>query len=169
MPKEVILAENSGFCFGVKRAAEIVTKYYNDDSTKVRTLGPLIHNSDVIKKLEDHKIHAITEDDLTHLDQNDVVVIRSHGVIPEIIDKIRQTGATVSDATCPYVKTIHRKVQKYYKLGYQVIIVGDENHPEVIGINGWCDNTAIITRNNRQSIELEPDQKVCIVAQTTER
>ena len=83
------------------------------------------------------------------------------------MDKIKGTGAQVIDATCPYVSAIHKNIKKYYDLGYQIVIVGDEKHPEVIGSNGWCNNTAIITRDGSE-IDI-PADKVCIVAQTTEK
>jgi (E)-4-hydroxy-3-methyl-but-2-enyl pyrophosphate reductase len=101
------------------------------------------------------------------LGPEDALVIRSHGVTPEIFERIMKTGAKIIDATCPYVASIQRKARKYYEEGYQIVIVGDPNHPEVIGINGCCNNTAIITRNGDELNNL-PD-RVCILSQTTER
>lgn len=169
MDKEIILAKNSGFCFGVKRAVDMVVKYYYTKGVKVSTLGPLIHNNDVIEHLEAHNIKDINLAQIDELSANDVIVLRSHGVTPDVIEKINETGARVVDATCPYVSTIHKKVQKYHSLGYQIIIVGNKEHPEVVGINGWCDNSAVIVRDGNEIDDVRLGQKVCIVAQTTEK
>ena len=169
MDKEIILAKNSGFCFGVKRAVDMVVKYYYTKGVKVSTLGPLIHNNDVIEHLEAHNIKDINLAQIDELSANDVIVLRSHGVTPDVIEKINETGAKVVDATCPYVSTIHKKVQKYHSLGYQIIIVGNKEHPEVVGINGWCDNSAVIVRGGNELDDVRLGQKVCIVAQTTEK
>lgn len=168
MEKEIILAKNSGFCFGVKRAAEMAIDYEKNHGLNVATLGPLIHNNDVIKRLKENNIDQIDVEDLVDLGSDNAVVIRSHGVTPEIISKIEASGAKMVDATCPFVSTIHRKAKRYHDLGYQIIIVGDRIHPEVIGINGWCDNQAIIIREPSELREYDLPDKVCIVAQTTE-
>ncbi len=169
MDKAIILAKNSGFCFGVKRAVDMVVKYHDSDGVKVSTLGPLIHNNDVIQRLRTHNIDYIDPAQISELSENDVVVIRSHGVTPDMIEKINQTGAKVVDATCPYVSTIHRKARRFHSLGYQIIIVGNKNHPEVKGINGWCDNEAIIVRDANDLGDVPLKNRVCVVAQTTEK
>jgi (E)-4-hydroxy-3-methyl-but-2-enyl pyrophosphate reductase len=169
MAKEIILAENAGFCFGVKRAVDMATQFYDIEGLNVKTLGPLIHNNDVIKRLEEHGIDAISLEQVESLGKDDVVVVRSHGIAPQIYEQIARTQAEIVDATCPYVATIHKKVTRHHQMGYQIVIVGDPNHPEVIGINGCCENTAVITRDANELPEFAPDQKVCVVAQTTER
>jgi len=165
--KKIIVADHAGFCFGVKRAVDISLNIKKQDGGSVYTLGPLIHNDDVVNFLKAQGISQISIDDLCRLGEKDAVVIRSHGVTPETLKRIKRTGAQVIDATCPYVASIQLKVKKYHAKGYQIIIVGDKNHPEVIGINGWCGNTAIVTRDGTDLGSL-PD-KVCIVAQTTEK
>lgn len=167
MAREIIVAKNAGFCFGVKRAVDITLDYKKKEGKNTYTLGPLIHNEDVVKRLRSQNIQEINRRDLDKLGPGDAVVIRSHGVGPELIREIEKTGATMIDATCPYVASIQKKVQKYHAKGYQIIIVGDKDHPEVIGINGWCGNTAIITKDGSDLPELPP--KVCIVSQTTEK
>ncbi|NLK21231.1 MAG: 4-hydroxy-3-methylbut-2-enyl diphosphate reductase [Epulopiscium sp.] len=167
MDKEIIIAEHAGFCFGVKRAVEMTVNHEKIGGTDTYTLGPLIHNSDVINRLKDNDINPITNNEIESLSNKDNIVIRSHGVTKDTIDKIKKTGANMIDATCPFVSSIHKKAKRYHDLGYQIIIVGDKNHPEVIGINGWCDNTAIITKDGSDLNNL-PD-KVCIASQTTER
>lgn len=167
MGRKVILAENAGFCFGVKRAVDESLKAREIKGKKIYTLGPLIHNKDVVKDLESKEISAINLEDINELEENDVVVIRSHGVKEKVIATLSNNGLTVNNATCPYVTKIHKKVKEHYEKGYQIVILGDENHPEVIGINGWCNDSAIITNIN-DADRVFP-QKVCVVAQTTEK
>lgn len=169
MAKEIIIAPHAGFCFGVKRAVDMATQFYHADGVSVKTLGPLIHNDDMIRRLEQHNIFAIDSNQIEQLQSNDVIVIRSHGIDPQTRERIKRTGAKIVDATCPYVETIHRKVARHYADGYQIVIVGDAGHPEVIAINGWCEHTAIITRDSQHLPELNPAWKVCVVAQTTEQ
>ncbi|KYH35746.1 hypothetical protein CLTEP_01390 [Clostridium tepidiprofundi DSM 19306] len=165
--KNVILAQNAGFCYGVKRAVDISLNTKNKYGRKIYTLGPLIHNNDVVKFLKEKGVYPIEYEDIDSLDENDVVIIRSHGVSKNILNDLESKGLIVVDATCPYVKAIHNKVQMYHGLGYQIVIVGDENHPEVIGINGWCDDDAFITKGEKYIPNFS--KKVCIVSQTTEK
>lgn len=167
MFKEVILAENAGFCFGVKRAVDTSLEAKKSSKENIYTFGPLVHNKNVINKLNGEGIYEVNDEGLQKVSSEDTIVIRSHGVAPQLMKKIKDTGAHVIDATCPYVTAIHKNIKKYYDLGYQIVIVGDEKHPEVIGSNGWCNNTAIITRDGSE-INITAD-KVCIVAQTTEK
>lgn len=162
--KEIKIAKNAGFCFGVKRAVDIAI---NQKEERTYTLGPLIHNDDVINKLKKSNINPIEIEKIDELSKNDSIVIRSHGISPDVKEILDDTGLKVVDATCPYVLSIHKKVAKYYKDGYQIVIVGDKDHPEVIGINGWCNNSAIITKDGLNLGGLP--NKVCLVAQTTER
>lgn len=164
---EVILADKAGFCFGVKRAVDEAVDVQKKYNKRIYTLGPLIHNSDVVDYLKVNNIYPIDLDDITRLQQDDVVIIRSHGV-PEAVFKLLQSKSiTVIDATCPYVSNIQKKVRKYFEQGYSILIVGDENHPEVIGINGWCDNKAIISKDALNLDKLP--NKLCVVSQTTEK
>lgn len=167
MFKEVILAENAGFCFGVKRAVDTSLEAKKSSTENIYTFGPLVHNKNVINKLSEEGIYEVNDEELRKVGNEDTIVIRSHGVAPQLMKKIQDTGAKVIDATCPFVTAIHKNIKKYYDLGYQIVIVGDEKHPEVIGSNGWCNNTAIITRDGG-NIEINAE-KVCIVAQTTEK
>lgn len=164
---QVKLADSAGFCFGVKRAVDETLKIQKDLNRKIYTLGPLIHNNDVVNFLEQNNIFAISLEDLDQLTEEDTVVIRSHGVSKEVIDKIQDRGIKLVNATCPYVTNIQKKVNKYSDEGYKIVILGDKNHPEVIGINGWCGNNAIIT--SKGNIEEEIPGKVCVVSQTTEK
>jgi len=165
--RKVILAENAGFCFGVKRAVDEAVKNRKVFNKKIYTLGPLIHNNDVVNMLENKGIHAVELEDIDSLEKGDVILIRSHGVSKHVYDKLKEKGLTVIDATCPFVTNIQKKAKQYSEDGYKIIIMGDENHPEVIGINGWCENNAIITKNG--IIEEPFLNKVCLLAQTTEK
>lgn len=165
---KVMLADKAGFCFGVKRAVDeaLNTKVKYKDK-KIYTLGPLIHNSDVVNRLKKMGIYPIDLDDIDSLDDNIVIIIRSHGVPKSIVDTLQKRNIIIVNSTCPYVLNIQQKVQKYSKLGYSIIIIGDKNHPEVIGLNGWCENTAIISKDGSDLKNLPC--KLCIVSQTTEK
>lgn len=164
---EVILATHAGFCFGVKRAVDEAIRLKSKYDKPIYTLGPLIHNNDVVKMLEDNDIHAIDLSQAYELPAGEAIVIRSHGVGKKVLKNLSENGVIIENGTCPYVRNIQQKVEEYYDKGYNIIIVGDENHPEVIGINGWCNDSAIISKdgNNISSIK----GKVCVVSQTTEK
>ena len=117
--------------------------------------------------LKENLIFPIELDNISSLKENDTIIIRSHGVSEETLNILKKNNLNIIDATCPFVENIHKKVKKYYDLGYHIIIVGDKNHPEVIGINGWCNDSAVILKSG---VELgNISNKVCVVAQTTER
>jgi 4-hydroxy-3-methylbut-2-enyl diphosphate reductase len=164
---EVILAESAGFCFGVQRAVGEALKIQKEHNVKIYTLGPLIHNNDVVKFLEENDIFSIELENIDNLKKGDVIVIRSHGVSEAVLNRLEDKELTVLNATCPFVTNIQKKVKKYSKEGYHIVILGDENHPEVIGINGWCEDKAIITKDG--TFKNSIPQKVCVVAQTTEK
>ena len=165
--KKITLAENAGFCFGVQRAVEEAIKIQKQYSKKIYTLGPLIHNNDVVKFLEENNIYSVEFENIDMLKEGDVIVIRSHGVGIEVIESLKARNLIVVNATCPYVTNIQKKVNKYSSLGYKIVILGDKKHPEVVGINGWCNNDAIVTNNGEFDEELP--KKVCAVSQTTEK
>ena len=164
---EVILAKNAGFCFGVQRAVKEALKIQKEYNTKIYTLGPLIHNNDVVKFLEENNIFSIEFDEIDKLNAGDVIVVRSHGVPEAVLHALEEKQLIVINATCPFVTNIQNKVKKYSKEGYHIVILGDKNHPEVVGINGWCENKATITQDG--TFEEDIPQKVCVVAQTTEK
>lgn len=164
---EVILAEKAGFCFGVKRAVDEAINIKDKYNKKVYTLGPLIHNKDVVEYLKENNIFPIELIDVDNLNEGDVVIIRSHGVTPQVFEKLNEKKINIVNATCPYVSNIQQKAKKYYDMGYTIVIVGDITHPEVIGINGWCDNNAIVAKKGEALKDLP--RKVCVVSQTTEK
>jgi len=164
---KIYLADKSGFCFGVKRAVNEALKTKAEYNKRIFTLGPLIHNNDVVNYLKDKDIYPIELEDIDKLKSGDVIIIRSHGVPLKTKNLLIEKGIVVVDATCPFVSNIQHIVKKYYELGYKIVIVGDKFHPEVIGINGWCEDSAVVTKDGS---ELEGiSGKLCVVAQTTEK
>lgn len=166
--REIKLADKAGFCFGVKRAVDTaITSKEQSVNKNIYTFGPLIHNNDVVENLKENNIYSIELEEIENLTEGDTIIIRSHGIKPSIMNTLKKKKLNVIDATCPYVATIHRKVAKYYAEGYKIVIVGDKQHPEVIGINGWCNDEAIISKDGTELKGIKG--KVCIVSQTTEK
>ncbi len=169
MKREIIRAENSGFCFGVKRAIEAAEKLIDersaDDKNEIYSCGPLIHNDIVTGELERKGLGIIA--DINDAKTGDKVIIRSHGEPKKFYDDAERLGIKIIDATCPFVKRIHNIARDAEADGKNVIIVGDKNHPEVIGINGWCSNAYIV--NSREEAEKIDIDNLYIVAQTTIR
>ena len=168
---EVVLAKTSGFCFGVKRAVDTVYEQIEkmDGEGKIYTYGPIIHNEEVVKDLEEKGVQVLnTRQELEELDGGSVV-IRSHGVSKDIYDLIEKKGIGCIDATCPFVKRIHEIVEKESSKGRRIIIIGNDGHPEVEGIKGWSKTPAVVIEDaeTAQDFQAESDEKLCIVSQTT--
>ncbi|MCQ2555479.1 MAG: bifunctional 4-hydroxy-3-methylbut-2-enyl diphosphate reductase/30S ribosomal protein S1 [Clostridia bacterium] len=165
MMKKIEIAENSGFCFGVKEAIKKTEEEIGKVKTgNLYTLGSLIHNSTVTDGLKAKGVNILK--DLAELKKEDTVVIRSHGEAEKVYVKLREIGCTVVDATCPFVSKIHDLVRSAMEDGYHVVIVGDRNHPEVVGTNGWCNDSAIIVNSKEEAESVEEDN-LYIVCQTT--
>lgn len=162
---KIEVATHAGFCYGVERAIEITNKA-NEPGKALYTFGPLIHNEQVVKKLEDAGIHAV---DSVKDAEGGTLVIRSHGAPESVFLDAEAQGIPVIDATCPFVKKIQEKVRRYSKDGYAIIIVGDSNHPEVVGINGWCDNRALVVGSLEDAESIKDNGPTCLVVQTTFR
>ena len=165
---EVILAKTAGFCFGVKRAVEQV--YEQTDTKKsIYTYGPIIHNEEVVKDLEQKGVKVVNG--LKELEgiSEGTVIIRSHGVSADIYHAIKDTGLECIDATCPFVKRIHNTVEKESLNGCQIVIIGNDGHPEVEGIKGWSKTPAIVIESKEEAEKFvnENNKKLCIVSQTT--
>ena len=163
MNPKVIVAKSAGFCFGVKRACDTVSKLLPDD--KVYLLGELIHNKKVMTEFENSG--AKTVNNIDELPDGATVVIRAHGVPKSIIDELSQKSIKICDATCPYVKKIHKIVSEESKKGRKIIIFGKKEHPEVIGINGWCENAIISMDPTEIAKKININDDISIVAQTT--
>ncbi len=163
---ELHVAKTAGFCFGVARALDIVEACAADKENKYYTLGPIIHNAHVVEELKKNGISPI--DNVSDAKMGENVIVRTHGVGKAVYDEMEQAGIQFTDVTCPFVKKIHNIVEKHHKDGYQIVIVGDKNHPEVRGINGWCDNSAVILGTEEEAKGANFDEKpVCVVSQTT--
>ena len=167
----VELAKTAGFCFGVKRAVDTVYQQIEQyRGEKIFTYGPIIHNEEVIKDLRSHGVEVLNDEEELKTVDADVVVIRSHGVAKYIYDILEERGITCVDATCPFVKKIHKIVAEKSAEGSYIVIVGNGEHPEVQGIRGWAGEqvTVVQTPEDAERFELpDKDQEVCIVAQTT--
>ena len=166
---EVIVAKTAGFCFGVERAVNQVYDQIKHGSSPIYTLGPIIHNEGVVRDLEEKGVKVLnSENEISALTEG-TVIIRSHGVGKHIYDMLKAQGVQIVDATCPFVKKIHRIVQEQNLQGRRVIIIGDETHPEVEGIKGWGDARTMVVKNEEQMEKLPSftGEKLCIVSQTT--
>ncbi len=165
---EVILAKSAGFCFGVKRAVETV--YQQAETGKqIYTYGPIIHNEQVVSDLERRGVKVIDSDEDLMAVRGGTVVIRSHGVSKEINQRIEECGLTCIDATCPFVKRIHRVVEKASREGKQIVIIGNPGHPEVEGIRGWSETPAVVIESEKEAYEFTnpENREICLVSQTT--
>jgi len=164
---EITLAKSAGFCFGVSRAIEMAYKE-GQKGSNIYTYGSLIHNKEVTADLEKKGIHVINT--LEGIAEG-TVILRSHGVGKFLYDEIAEKNLMMVDGTCPFVKKIHNIVYENFQKGKNIIIIGDPKHPEVVGINGWCDNSALIVEN----IEDVPNsesffaKEYTVVVQTTFR
>lgn len=162
---EVKIAKNSGFCFGVEKAVNKAFEATQNNQVDIYSLGPIIHNKQVIGKLSETGLTVVNT--VSEI-QRGTVIIRSHGVGKEIYEQAQRKNLEIIDTTCPFVRRIQNIVKDYYHKGYRIAVIGDPKHPEVIGINGWCDNQALIVQNESDI----PDptvffEKLCIVVQTT--
>ena len=162
---KIVFAETYGFCYGVKRSMELANSQANRQEA-VCTYGPLIHNDQVIEKLESIGIQR-KESIQEILEDFDTVIIRSHGIPEADYRQFEKRGLEIIDATCPFVKKIHHSVQACYQNDRPVIIIGDAKHKEVIGINGWCGNQGWIIDQADQIDSLPEMESPCVVAQTT--
>ena len=162
---EVILAKTAGFCFGVKRAVDTV--YKEAGKKNVYTYGPIIHNSEVVNDLKKKGVEVINSREELEALEEGTVIIRSHGVAREIYDLIHEKGLKLVDATCPFVRKIHKIVEKAGNDGDQVIIVGSEHHPEVQGIKGWCTGEVHIISDAEQFEGIDLNKPTTLVSQTT--
>ena len=165
---KVELAKSAGFCFGVEKAVNNVYEEAKKENEIVYTLGPIIHNEEVVKDMKKRGVEAVKIEDLDSLPKG-TVIIRSHGVSREVYNFVKNSGHRVVDATCPFVKKIHAIVSVQSGKGKTVVIIGNPDHPEVMGIKGWGDKNTYAVENIEQFINLglKKDEEIIIVAQTT--
>ncbi|MEG0495796.1 MAG: bifunctional 4-hydroxy-3-methylbut-2-enyl diphosphate reductase/30S ribosomal protein S1, partial [Eubacterium sp.] len=162
---QVVIADKAGYCFGIENAMKMVEdtieKYKGEP---IYTLGDISHNRQEMDRLI--KKGVIKADNLDEIEKG-CVIIRSHGVGKKILEAAESKGLQIINATCPFVRAMQKKVELYYAKGYQIVIIGDKEHPEVVGATGWCNNEAIILNNIKNVENLEKYDKICVVAQTT--
>ena len=158
---EVVLAEYLGFCYGVKRAIKIAREHADMKSC---TLGPIIHNPQMVGRLKSEGVGMIEE-----LDEmaEGTVIIRSHGVGPQVYEEIRKKGLGLVDATCPRVKRAQMAARELVESGYKVVIVGERDHPEVRSIFEWANERATILETEADARNIASCQKLGVVSQTT--
>ncbi|MCR5686683.1 MAG: 4-hydroxy-3-methylbut-2-enyl diphosphate reductase [Lachnospiraceae bacterium] len=169
---EIIVAKSAGFCFGVKRAVDTVYSEI-DKGDRIYTFGPIIHNSVVVSELERLGVKVIEDTESFAGIRKGTVIIRSHGVSKDTYEALCSSGLTVVDATCPFVKKIHRIVEHDSAEGKCIVIIGSRDHPEVCAIRGWCSpgNPAYVIENEQEAYDFFPksSRDVTVVSQTTIR
>ena len=165
---KVKVAETAGFCFGVKRAVDRVYQLIEENTHPIYTLGPIIHNEEVVADLAAKGVQVIEEKDLASLTEG-TVVIRSHGVGKTIYQELKENHLNYVDVTCPFVLKIHRIVEKQSHAGKHVVIFGDPDHPEVKGICGWCQGSYTVLKDRKATEQFIPPngKDICVVSQTT--
>jgi len=163
---EIKIAKHAGFCFGVRRAVDMAEKTL-ERGQKVYCLGSLIHNQQVIEKLEQKGL--VTVEDPAEIPAGSVFLVRSHGIDPGIVEKIVAQGGEILDATCPFVRRAQLVAKKFHAEKYDVVICGDPAHAEVIGINAWAGNSAKIIHDASEIKNLEFKNTVGVLSQTTQK
>ena len=161
---KVILADYLGFCYGVKRAIKIARENASDEAGASCTLGPIIHNPQMVERLREEGVGAVSS--LEDMEKG-TIIIRSHGVGPKVYEAAEQKGLNLVDATCPHVRKAQLASKALADEGYKVIIIGEKEHPEVQSIYEWSAQTATIVETEEEADALEPCQKMGIVSQTT--
>ena len=199
MDRNIIVADSAGFCFGVERAVKILNETVEDGEKPIYTYGPIIHNEHVVKSFEEKGVRLypvdeesaagassveskdtqdskapepVSDDASENVESTGTIVLRSHGVSKATEDGLKVKGFKIVDATCPFVKKIHRTVEEYSNKGYGIIILGNKDHPEVLGTLGWIENADYRVVENEDDIEnldFPIEKKLCVVAQTTFR
>lgn len=160
---QIVTGKYGGFCFGVKRAVDRAMALNGQNNY---VLGEIIHNEEVVEKLKNNGVKVINSLKEGNFHGGETLLIRTHGEPESTFLEAKKLNLNVIDCTCPFVKDIHRIVSENYKNGKKIVIIGDENHPEVKSINGWCENTALITQN-AEDVNALKEKNICVVVQTT--
>ena len=165
---EVTLAKTAGFCFGVKRAVDKVYELA-DQEEKVYTFGPIIHNEEVVQDLESKGVQVLHSLDELAAVTDGIVVIRSHGVPESVYRLMEEKHIRYADATCPFVRKIHKLVEKHSREGRRIVIVGNDHHPEVEGIKGWSLTEPVVIGSveEAKNLQIPETEPICVVSQTT--
>ena len=167
--REVVLADSAGFCFGVRRAVQMVNDCIEKDPKPIYTLGPIIHNEYVVRDMEARGVTTLADEQGLAGVREGTVVLRSHGVSRAVYEDLQARGIRIADATCPFVKKIHEIVARESANGRHIVIIGDREHPEVMGTMGWSCSpcTVISTETEARGLDLPENTPLCVVAQTT--
>ncbi len=161
---EIYIADKAGFCFGVKRA--INTAFEASAGGNVYCLGPLIHNPQEVERLSRAGVRTVEH--FNSLKPGDSLIIRSHGVPPQVLSQAREKGLTIIDLTCPFVGKAQRDAERLKQEGYQVVVVGEKKHPEVQSILGYAGDTAVVVEKVEDIEDMQLQSRIGIVAQTTQ-
>src|SRR2546426_8982944 len=161
---EVLLASEYGFCFGVERAVEMVEGALEVGSP-VRTLGPLIHNTQEMQRLECEGVSTVQ--DPSQVSKDEIAVIRAHGVTPHVQAELEKRAAQVVDATCPFVTRVQRLAERAAKDGRHVVVAGNPDHPETIGVVGYAPDNTYVVRDADEVASLPKLRAPLVVSQTT--
>lgn len=162
---KIYVAEQAGFCFGVKRAYNLATEAAKEKEKSVYTLGPLIHNPQVVEKLKHSGVEVVAEAEDA---QSGTLIVRSHGAPPHVFEKAQGLGINLIDATCPFVKKAQKRAQQLEREGYEVLVVGEKDHPEVKSIVGYLHHPAKVVGSTEELLNWKIPRKVGIIAQTTQ-
>ncbi len=165
MKRVVQVADQAGYCFGVRRALDMAKEHLSQKDKKVYSLGPIIHNPQVVEEFQKKGLTPV--ESLEEVDEG-VLVIRSHGVEKGILEEAHRKGLEVVDATCPFVKNAHRLARQLSEDGYQLVIVGERSHPEVRGILSYSGEEPIVVKNVEQLKGTAIGPKTGVLAQTTQ-
>ncbi len=162
---EVEVAEHAGYCYGVERALKLTRKAGEQSKKPIHTLGPIIHNPQVVQSLQSDGIHPIGAVEEA---KQGTVIVRSHGVAPEVIETAHERGLEVVDATCPFVAAAQQRAADLVANGYKLVIVGEHDHPEVVGILARAKGGALVAEKPEDVLGLGPCKRVGVVVQTTQ-
>ena len=163
---KVVTAKSAGFCFGVQRAVDQVYRMAEEKKGNICTLGPIIHNEEVIRDLEQKGVRVISEEDIPSL-KDTTVIIRSHGVGKAVYDLLEENHVPFVDVTCPFVLKIHKIVREESAAGKYIVIIGDKDHPEVKGICGWCKKKPLVIAKETDIPSEISKNEIFVVSQTT--
>ncbi len=164
---KVLLADNAGFCWGVKRVVKLTDELSEKGAMPIYTHGPLIHNRSVIERLTKKGVRVLPEDFIGKIEEGDVIIIRAHGIPPEEKDKLEKTGGKIVDGTCPHVVKIQKGVKNACESNRAVIILGDKGHAEVVGLMGFCPENCFIVSSEKDIKKITTTLPVTVVVQST--
>jgi (E)-4-hydroxy-3-methyl-but-2-enyl pyrophosphate reductase len=161
---KLLVAETAGFCWGVRRALDQAVDLTKKTDGPVYTYGPLIHNSQVLEELKSQNVHTLEGPDQSN---HGTILVRAHGVRPEVIEQLKATSENFVDATCPLVRRVQKALSTYVDKGYDTVIVGDDDHAEVVGLRGYTHDKCYVVADETEVDRLPSFDRVCVVAQTT--